>query len=89
MLLDLLYDDSMAVRGHVEVSEVETQWEVRELPHSMPEVTLTRGARRVVFLEGKRWLALLRGDMRHKNLWAVDLETGAERADRSCPLPSA
>jgi hypothetical protein len=21
----------------------------------------------------------LRGDMRHKNLWAVDLETGAER----------
>jgi Tol biopolymer transport system component len=49
------------------------------LPHSIPDVTLTRGARHLAFLEGKRSLVVLRGDMRHKNLWAVDLETGAER----------
>jgi Tol biopolymer transport system component len=48
-------------------------------PFSIPELTLTRGARHIAFLEGKRSLVYLRGDMRHKNLWAVDLETGAER----------
>jgi Tol biopolymer transport system component len=48
-------------------------------PHSIPELTLTRGARHIAFLEGRRSLVFLRGDMRHKNLWAVDLETGAER----------
>jgi len=30
-------------------------------------------------LDGKRSLVVLRGDLRHKNLWAVDLETGGER----------
>jgi Tol biopolymer transport system component len=48
-------------------------------PYSIPELTLTRGARHIGFLEGKRSLVYLRGDMRHKNLWAVDLETGVER----------
>lgn len=47
--------------------------------HPIPELTLTRGARHVVFLEGKRSLVLLRGDIRHKNLWVVDLQTGAMR----------
>jgi Tol biopolymer transport system component len=46
---------------------------------TIPALTLTRGARRVVFIDGGRSLVFLRGDMRHKNLWSVDLETGAER----------
>jgi Tol biopolymer transport system component len=47
--------------------------------HPLPALTLTRGARRLVFLPGHRELVVLRGEIRHKNLWAVDLDTGAER----------
>jgi Tol biopolymer transport system component len=46
--------------------------------HSMPSLTLTRGARHLALLPGGRSLALLRGEIQHKNLWLVDLETGAE-----------
>jgi Tol biopolymer transport system component len=45
----------------------------------LPTLTLTRGARRLVFLPGGRSLVLLRGEIQHKNLWLIDLETGAER----------
>jgi Tol biopolymer transport system component len=45
----------------------------------LPPLTLTRGARRLVFLAGKRGLVFLKGEIQHKNLWLVDLETGAER----------
>jgi Tol biopolymer transport system component len=48
-------------------------------PHRIPQLTLTRGARRVVFLPNGRSLVVMRGELRHKNLWAVDLDTGAER----------
>jgi Tol biopolymer transport system component len=47
--------------------------------HPLPALTLTRGARHVAFLPGGRALVLLRGEIQHKNLWLVDLETGAER----------
>jgi Tol biopolymer transport system component len=47
--------------------------------HSMPALTLTRGARRLAFLPGGRALVFLRGDIEHKNLWLLDLDTGAER----------
>jgi len=47
--------------------------------HSLPSLTLTRGARHLAFLPGGRALVFLRGDIQHKNLWAVDLQTGAER----------
>jgi Tol biopolymer transport system component len=47
--------------------------------HPLPALTLTRGARRLRFLPGKRALVVMRGEMRHKNLWVIDLETGAER----------
>jgi Tol biopolymer transport system component len=47
--------------------------------HPVPSLTLTRGARHLVFLPGGRSLVLLRGEIQHKNLWLVDLETGAER----------
>src|SRR5262249_16933827 len=45
---------------------------------SVPALTLTRGARRIVFLAGQA-LVFLRGEIQHKNLWRIDLETGAER----------
>jgi len=47
--------------------------------HPLPSLTLTRGARRLTFLSGRRTLVLLRGEIQHKNLWLIDLETGAER----------
>jgi Tol biopolymer transport system component len=47
--------------------------------HPLPALTLTRGARHLTFLPGGRSLVLLRGEIQHKNLWLVDLETGAER----------
>ncbi len=48
-------------------------------PRALPNLTLTRGARHLAFLPGERGLVLLRGEIQHKNLWLVDLETGAER----------
>jgi Tol biopolymer transport system component len=47
--------------------------------HPMPALTLTRGARHLGFLAGGRALVFLRGDIQHKNLWLIDLETGNER----------
>jgi dipeptidyl aminopeptidase/acylaminoacyl peptidase len=45
----------------------------------IPELTLTRGARRVVFLPDARSLVVMRGDLRHRDLWAIDLDAGTER----------
>jgi Tol biopolymer transport system component len=45
----------------------------------LPALTLTRGARHLAFLAGGRALVVLRGDIQHKNLWLIDLQTGAER----------
>jgi len=47
--------------------------------HPLPALTLTRGARHLAFLPGGRALVLLKGEIQHKNLWLVDLETGSER----------
>jgi len=47
--------------------------------HPLPALTLTRGARHLAFLPGGRALVLMRGEIQHKNLWLIDLETGAER----------
>ena len=48
-------------------------------PHLLPALTLTRGARHMALLPGGRSLVLLKGEIRHKNLWLIDLDTGAER----------
>jgi Tol biopolymer transport system component len=48
-------------------------------PHPLPTLTLTRGARRVAFVPGRRALVVLRGEIAHKDFWLVDLETGSER----------
>ncbi|MCU1301852.1 MAG: tolB protein [Candidatus Sulfotelmatobacter sp.] len=53
--------------------------------HPLPALTLTRGARHLTFLHGGRALVLLRGTIQHKNLWLIDLETGAERQLTNLP----
>ena len=54
-------------------------------PHPLPALTMTRGARHLAFLPGGRALVLLRGDIQHKNLWLIDLETGVERQLTNLP----
>jgi dipeptidyl aminopeptidase/acylaminoacyl peptidase len=46
---------------------------------AMPILTLTRGARHLTFLNGGRALVFLRGEIQHKDLWLIDLQTGTER----------
>ena len=53
--------------------------------HSLPPLRLTRGARHLAFLPGGRALVLLQGAIQHKNLWLIDLETGAERQLTNLP----
>jgi Tol biopolymer transport system component len=48
-------------------------------PHPLPPLTLVRGARHLAFMPGGRRLVFLRGEIQHKNLWLVDLDTGVER----------
>jgi len=48
-------------------------------PYPLPGMTLTRGARHLCLLPGGRFLVILRGEIQHKNLWLIDLETGNER----------
>jgi Tol biopolymer transport system component len=45
----------------------------------LPALTLTRGARHLAFLAGGHSLVFLQGEIQHKNLWLIDLETGAAR----------
>ncbi len=54
-------------------------------PHPLPPLTLTRGARHVAFLPDGRALIYLRGEIQHKNLWLIDLQTGAERQLTNLP----
>ena len=48
-------------------------------PHDLPEIRLTRGARRLVFLGGEDALVIMKGNISHKEFWLVDLKTGTER----------
>ena len=48
-------------------------------------MTLTRGARHLAFLPGGRQLAVLRGELNHKNIWLLDLETGAAQQLTNLP----
>jgi Tol biopolymer transport system component len=47
-------------------------------PRQLPNLILTRGARRAAFL-GEDALVILKGDISHKEFWLVNLETGRER----------
>lgn len=64
--------------------DVGTRFQVKAITpgsvaHSLPELTLPRGSRRMTFLAKGASLVLLRGEIQHKDLWLIDLETGAER----------
>jgi Tol biopolymer transport system component len=50
---------------------------VENAAHTLPPLELTRGARHLVLLPGGRKLVFLQGEIQHKNLWMVDLESGA------------
>jgi len=47
--------------------------------HPTPALTLTRGARHLTFIREGRALVFLRGEIQHKDLWLIDLETGTEQ----------
>src|SRR4030095_7940075 len=47
-------------------------------PRSVPNLVLTRGARRLVFLAEDK-LVFMKGDLSHQEFWSVDLKTGRER----------
>lgn len=48
-------------------------------PYAFPDLVLTRGSRHVAFLPGTLNVVVLKGDIGHKDLWLIDLQTGAER----------
>ena len=48
------------------------------VPHRLPSLVLTRGARRLTFL-GEDALVILKGDVSQKEFWRVDLTTGRDR----------
>ena len=48
-------------------------------PRPLPNLILTRGARRLAFLGGEDALVIMKGDISHKEFWVVDLKTGRER----------
>jgi dipeptidyl aminopeptidase/acylaminoacyl peptidase len=48
-------------------------------PRQLPNLILTRGARRLAFLGGDGALVFLRGDVSHKEFWVVNLTTGVEQ----------
>ena len=84
---DVAIDPAWSPRGDFIVysaADIGTEFPVKAStadgrPHPLPSVTLTRGARRLRFLDGGRALLMMRGDIRHKDLWVVDLATGKER----------
>ena len=48
-------------------------------PYRLPSLNLTRGARRVRFVDQGRALVIMRGDMKHKDLWSINLASGEPR----------
>ena len=67
-------------------ADVGTVFEVRAVnadgtPHATPKLALSRGSRRLAFLGvDENTLVILKGAMSHKEFWAIDLRSGAERA---------
>jgi len=48
-------------------------------PHPLPSLTLTRGGRHLAFTPGGQELLVLRGEIQHKNLCLINMETATER----------
>jgi Tol biopolymer transport system component len=53
--------------------------------YPVPALTLVRGSRHLAFMPGRSSLVFLRGEIQHKDLWLVDLKTGAERQLTNLP----
>ena len=53
--------------------------------HPLPDLTLTRGARHLAFLPQGHSLVFLQGEIKHKNLWLIDLDTGTQRPLTNLP----
>jgi hypothetical protein len=45
----------------------------------LPDLVLTRGARRLAFLRGDDALVVMKGGVSHKEFWVVDLKSGHTR----------
>jgi Tol biopolymer transport system component len=54
-------------------------------PYVIPSLMLTRGARRLGMLTDPPALLVLRGDIAHKDIWAIDLQGGGERRLTALP----
>ena len=54
-------------------------------PYKLPELNLTRGARHMVLLHDSHSVVVLKGELEHKNLWIVNLDTGQERQLTNVP----
>jgi Tol biopolymer transport system component len=48
-------------------------------PRRLPNLILTRGARRLAFLRSDDALVVMKGDISHKEFWVIDLKSGRER----------
>ncbi len=71
-------------------ADIGTEFQVKAVtaggaPYPLPSLSLTRGARRMKFFRGRRALALMRGELPHRNLWLIDLEAGRERQLTNLP----
>ncbi|HLG98080.1 MAG TPA: hypothetical protein VKX49_17320 [Bryobacteraceae bacterium] len=53
---------------------------------TLSNFNLTRGARHLKFIAGGKGLLVLRGEIRHKDLWFIDLATGTERQLTNLPF---
>lgn len=49
------------------------------IPRQVPALTLTRGTRHIAFAARSHSLVLLQGTIEHKDLWCIDVRTGAKR----------
>jgi Tol biopolymer transport system component len=54
-------------------------------PYAIPSLILTRGARRFVILKDPPASGVLRGEIGHKDLWAIDLQGHGERQLTALP----
>jgi Tol biopolymer transport system component len=71
-------------------ADIGTRYPVKAVFHdsgreALPALAVTRGARRLRFLDMPRALAMLRGDLQHEDVWLVDLDRGTERRLTSLP----
>jgi len=90
---DYSLDPSWAPDGRFAVysgPDVGTKFTIKSItpeaaPHPVPDLTLTRGARHLAFLPGSHALVFLQGEIKHKNLWLINLDTGAQRELTNLP----